>query len=196
MMMIDAMPIMGRAIAVLAATSCLAFGFSTTSARAQDSKKVTVEAETQLRVPSVDYRKDWVNLGTFSVLADKPADGAKQMHVVYTERKNLDKYLESGRFPDGTVLVKDVFAAKTEALTTGTASYPGTLAGRFVLFKDDAGKYRGSPRFGDGWGWAFYEGTETTRTVTTDFKTDCLGCHEPARATDLVYVQGYPVLRK
>jgi hypothetical protein len=33
-------------------------------------------------------------------------------------------------------------------------------------------------------------------TVTTNYKTDCLGDHEPARATDLVYVQGYPMLRK
>ena len=33
-------------------------------------------------------------------------------------------------------------------------------------------------------------------TVTTNYKTDCLGCHEPARATDLVYVQGYPMLRR
>jgi hypothetical protein len=50
------------------------------------------------------------------------------------------------------VLVKDVFAARTEALTTGTASYAGDLAGRFVMVKDDAGKLGSGPRFGDGWG--------------------------------------------
>jgi hypothetical protein len=196
MMMIKATLITSSAIIGLSTIASLAFGLWTMSANAEDTKKVTVEAEPQLRVPSVDYRKDWVNLGTYSVLADKPAEGAKQMHVVYTDRKNVDAYLATGQFPDGAVLVKDVFAAKTENLTTGTASYPGQLAGRFVMVKDSSGKLGPSPRVGDGWGWAFYEGPETTRTVTTNYKTDCLGCHEPVRKTDLVYVQGYTVLRK
>ncbi len=195
-MTINTTPVTKTAMAVFVSTVTLVFGLSTTSAKADDSKKTTVEAEAQLRVPSVDYRKDWVNLGTFSVLADNPTDGAKQIHTVYVERKYVEDFLKSGRFPDGTVLVKDVFAAKSENLTTGTASYPDRLAGRFVMVKDVAGRYSASPRFGDGWGWAFFEGTETTRTVTTDYKTDCLGCHEPVRATDLLYVQGYPVLRK
>lgn len=154
-----------------------------------------VEAEAVLRVPALDYRKDWVQLGTYSVLADKPADGAKQMHAVYTERKNLEAYLQSGTFPDGTVLVKDVWGTKTEALTTGTASYASQLEGRFVMVKDADGKLGTGPRFGDGWGWAFFPGNETTKTITADYKVDCLGCHEPARSTDLVYEQGYPILR-
>lgn len=152
-----------------------------------------VKAEGILRVPAADYRENWVQLGAFSILADKPEDGAKQLHVVYVERKNFEAYLASGAFPEGTVLVKDVYAAKTEPLTTGTVSYAGNLVGRFVMVKDKSTR---SPRFGDGWGWAFYEGGETKMTVTTDYKKDCLGCHEPARTTDLVYVRGYPILRK
>lgn len=154
-----------------------------------------VEAEPVLSVPKADYRKDWVHLGTYSVLADKAEDGAKQMHAVYTERKNLEAYLKSGSFPDGTVLVKDVWGTKTEALTTGTASYASQLEGRFVMVKDADGKLGTGPRFGDGWGWAFFPGNETTKTITADYKVDCLGCHEPARSTDLVYEQGYPILR-
>lgn len=160
------------------------------------AKPQSVEAEAVLQVPAVDYRKEWVQLGTFSVLADKPADGAKELHVVFTARQNLEAYLRTGRFPDGAVLVKDVFAARTEALTTGTSSYAGDLAGRFVLVKDGNGGLGSGPRFGDGWGWAFYEGAETKRTVTTDYKNDCLPCHEPARGQDLLYLQGYPLLRK
>lgn len=170
-------------------------------ARAQDKgaaapKPQSVEAEAVLQVPAVNYRKEWVQLGTFSVLADSPADGAKELHVVYTARQTLEEYLRTGRFPEGAMLVKDVFAARTEALTTGTASYAGDLAGRFVMVKDSAGKLGSGPRFGDGWGWSFYEGAEMKRTITTDYKNDCLGCHEPARGQDLLYLQGYPLLRK
>jgi hypothetical protein len=128
--------------------------------RGAAAKPQSVEAEAVLQVPAVDYRKEWVQLGTFSVLADKPADGAKELHVVFTARQNLEAYLRTGRFPDGAVLVKDVFAARTEALTTGASSYAGDLAGRFVLVKDGAGRLGNGLRFGDGWGWAFYEGAE------------------------------------
>lgn len=162
----------------------------------QVTKTDPVEVEAVLRVPNVDYRKEWVQLGAFSVLADKPAEGAKQMHVVYTDRQNVEAYLKNGKFPDGAVLVKDVWATKTEALTTGTASYPGELAGRFVMVKDSAGKLGKGPRFGDGWGWAFFSGNEKVKTVTGDYKVDCLTCHEPVRNQDLLYLQGYPALRK
>lgn len=156
-----------------------------------------VEAETILQVPSQDYRKNWVQLGTFAVHGDAPQEGAKEMHVVYVERKNLEAYVKSHEFPDGTVLVKDVFKTKTETLTTGTVSYAGELAGRFVMVRDKTNsKAPSSPRFGEGWGWAFYEGQEKRRTLTTDFKTDCLVCHEPARETNLIYTRGYPLLQQ
>lgn len=166
------------------------------AAVAQVTKTEPLEAEAVLRVPSADYRKDWVQLGHFSVLADKPEDGAKEMHAVYTERKNVEAFLKTGSFPDGAVIVKDAWGTKTEQLTTGKASYAGDLAGRFVMVKDSAGKLGSGPRFGDGWGWAFYKGTETAKTVTGDYKVDCLGCHEPVRNQGLLFLQGYPVLRQ
>lgn len=160
------------------------------------TKPKSIESESVLQVPTVDYRKEWAQLGTFSVLADNPTSGATQLHVIYTARHNLEEYLKKGRFPDGAVLVKDVFTARTETLTTGTASYAGDLAGRFVMVKDGSGKLSSGPRFGDGWGWAFYEGAEMKRTVTTDYKSDCLGCHAPVRSHDFLFLQGYPLLRK
>lgn len=186
-----------RIIATAALTvTAAAVAWAQDRSGAAAAKPESVEAEAVLQVPAVDYRKEWVQLGTFSVLADKPADGAKEIHVVYTARHNLEAYLRTGRFPDGAVLVKDIFAARTEALTVGTSSYAGNLSSRFVMVKDGAGKLGTGPRFGDGWGWASYEGAEIKRTVTTNYKNDCLSCHEPARAQDLVYVQGYPLLRK
>lgn len=180
----------------IAATAAAAVTINASSAQSTGSALAT-DASHNIFVPAVDYRRDWVQLGTFSLLADKPADGAKQMHVVYAERANVEAYLKSGKFPDGTVLVKDVFATKTEAMTTGTASYSDKLAGRFVMVKDEANKLAGkTPLWGDGWGWAFFEGNEAKKPVTKDYKAECLTCHEPARSTDLLYIQGYPILRK
>ena len=30
--------------------------------------------------------------------------------------------------------------------------------------------------------------------VSSDYKTDCLGCHVPARQNDWVYLEAYPML--
>src|SRR5262245_21421919 len=166
------------------------------TAGAQVTNSPPVDAEHVLRVPSLNYRKEWVQLGTFSVLADKPQDGAKELHAVYTERKNVEAYLKDGKFPDGAVFVKDVWNAKTEELTTGTSSYAGDLAGRFVMVKDAAGKLSSGPRFGDGWGWAFFAGNERVKRVTGNYKVACLRCHEPASKQGLHFLQGYPLLRK
>lgn len=157
----------------------------------------TAAPDKLLQVPAVDYRKEWVQLGSFSVLADDPAQGVAEMHVVYTDLTNVEAFLKNGVFPDGAVLIKDVLAVKTESLTTGTVGYGDQLKGRFVMVKDGSNKNAGSsPRWGDGWGWAFYEGAETVTTVTTDYTQDCLSCHEPARDQDFLYLQGYPVLKK
>lgn len=150
-----------------------------------------------LSVPAEDYRETWMFLGSFSVLADDPEEGAKEMHAVYAEREAVRTYLASGAFPDGAKIVKDVFETETEHLTTGTASYATHLAGRFVMVKDSQNrKADGSPLWGDGWGWAFYEGAEKQRTITTDYQSDCLGCHQPAQETDYLYTRGYPVLAR
>jgi hypothetical protein len=175
------------------AMAALAIAAAAGGSGAAAAQSQSVEAETILQVPAVDYRKEWVQLGTFSLLP--PAGGAQEIHVVYTARPNVDAYLKTGRFPDGAVLVKDIFAARTEALTAGTSSYAGDMLSRFVMVKDAAGKLGSGPRFGNGWGWASYDGAETKRTVTTNYKNDCLGCHVPARETDLIYVRGYPLLR-
>lgn len=140
-----------------------------------ENPAIKSELESLLHVPAADYRQEWILLGSFSVRADDAEKGAKELHVVYAEPKSVEVYRETGAFPDGTVLVKDVFAAKTEALTTGIASYADTLKGRFVMVKDKTDSYADkSPLWGDGRGWAFYEGTETRKTITTDYRKDCL----------------------
>jgi hypothetical protein len=180
------------AIALLAAAG---FYLQSVSVRTQDES--TSNLDSLLHIPAVDYQRDWVLLGSFSVLADEPSGGAKELHVVYSAPENVEAYRETGEFPDGAVLIKDVYSTTTETLTTGIVSYANTLEGRFVMVRDaDDEHASASPLWGDGWGWAFYEGAETTRTVTTDYVADCLGCHEPARESNLIYAQGYPILKR
>ncbi len=164
------------------------------SAQVTDTSPTNVEAV--LQIPGVDYRSQWVQIGAFSLLAEDPEDGARELHTVYAEPAAVEAWRRDGIFPDGAVIVKEAWSTRTEELTTGTASFADELQGRFVMVKDAAGKLGAGARFGDGWGWAFFAGAETRKTITGDYEVDCLACHEPARDQDLLFIQGYPTLRR
>jgi hypothetical protein len=147
-----------------------------------------------LHVPA-DYRANYQFLGTWSVAAEK-GQGAAQMHSVYASPGAVEGYKKLGHFPDGTVLVKEVFEATTGGMTTGTVSHVEMLKGWFVLVKDSKNSHPDSKLWGDGWGWSWFDAGNTTKSPTKDYKSECLACHQPAKGTDWIYVQGYPVLKK
>jgi hypothetical protein len=68
--------------------------------------------------------------------------------------------------------------------------------GWFVLVRDSKNSHPGNKLWGDGWGWSWFDAGNPSKTTSTDYKVDCLPCHEPARATDWIYVQGYPELKR
>jgi hypothetical protein len=147
-----------------------------------------------LRVPS-DYRTAYEALGTWAVAKDEGA-GSKQLHVVYASPGTIAAFRKDGHFPDGTVLVKEVFNTTTKSMTTGTVSSAGTRAGWFVMVKDKAGRFPGNKLWGDGWGWSWFDAKNDLKTTSTNYKTDCQGCHVPAQKSDWIYTGGYPVLAR
>jgi hypothetical protein len=92
--------------------------------------------------------------------------------------------------------VKEVFEATTQGMTTGTVSHARALKGWFVLMKDSKNSHPGNKLWGNGWGWSWLDAGNASKTTSTDYKADCLPCHEPARASDWIYVQGYPTLKQ
>jgi hypothetical protein len=69
-------------------------------------------------------------------------------------------------------------------MTTGTVSHAQTLKGWFILMKDSKNSHPGNKLWGNGWGWSWFDAGNPSKTTSTDYKQDCLPCHEPARATD------------
>src|SRR5215472_16980439 len=153
-----------------------------------------VDDKGNLHVPG-GYRTTYEALGSWAVAANE-GRGAKELHVVYASPGTTAAYRKDGRFPDGTVLVKEVFQAATEQKTTGTVSRAGTLKGWFVLVKGENGRYPDNHLWGDGWGWSWFDAGNPTKTTSKNYKTDCLGCHVPARGSDWVYVEGYQPLKR
>jgi len=173
--------------------ACVAADTSAPDGRGTSAQPV-VDAKGNLHVPE-DYHRTYQYLGTWSVLADG-GQAAKQIHVVYASPGTAVAYLNTGRFPDGTVLVKEVFTTATEQMTTGTVSREQKLKGWFVMVKDSKGRHPGNKLWGDGWGWSWFNAGNPAKTTSTDYKTDCMACHIPAQAKDWVYVQGYPSMNR
>jgi hypothetical protein len=149
-----------------------------------------VDKTGNIRKPS-DYRDHYQALGTFTVLDPK----GDQMHYTYASPGTAEYYRKTGKYADGTVLVKEVFGTEHAQMTTGDAHWASGTKVWFVMIKDAKGRYPGNPLWGDGWGWALFKSDAPDKQVSTDYKKDCLGCHIPAKATDCVYIQGYPVLK-
>ena len=183
------------ALSSLLATSLAAYGQTGITAATNDPKtEAVVDASGNLRVPE-DYRAVYQFLGSWAVAADQ-GQGSKEIHVVYAAPDTIAAYRKDGRFPDGSVLVKEVFEATTAAMTTGTVSHAQKLKGWFVMVKDSKNSHPGNRLWGDGWGWSWFDATNPSKTTSTDYKVNCLTCHVPARASDWIYVQGYPALKK
>jgi cytochrome P460 len=175
--------------------SVAAFGQTGITAATNDPKtEAVVDTNGNLRVPA-DYRAVYQFLGSWAVAADQ-GQGSKEIHVVYAAQDAIAAYRKDGRFPDGSVLVKEVFEATTAAMTTGTVSHAQKLKGWFVMVKDSKNSHPGNRLWGEGWGWSWFDAANPVKTTSKDFRTDCLGCHIPAKATDWIYVSGYPGLKK
>jgi hypothetical protein len=148
-----------------------------------------------------DFRSDWTFLGTWSI-AEKDVErsseasghGAAGLHNVYTQPGVAEHFRQNGTFPDGAVLVKELLKAVTAPMTTGTVSRATEVEGWFILIKDTEGRFSANPLWGDGWGWALFNVDQPDTAVTKNYKTECIGCHIPARDDDWIYVSGYPVL--
>ena len=156
--------------------------------------EAVVDANGNLRVPS-DYRAAYQFLGSWAVAADH-GQGSKEIHDVYASPETVAGYRKEGHFPDGVVLVKEVFETATGTMTTGTVSRAQTLKGWFVLVRDSKNSHPGNKLWGDGWGWSWFDAANPSKTTSTDYKANCLPCHVPARASDWIYVQGYPALKQ
>jgi hypothetical protein len=198
-------------VAVLAIT---AFAFATSAPTSPGAESAAGRAKVdsavdpfgKLHVPG-NYRTTYQLLGTWAIAKDQ-GPGSAELHVVYASPGTIDAYRKNGNFPDGTVLVKEVYRAATSAMTTGMVSHIDSLRGWFVMVRDRNGRHAENEAWGDGWGWSWFDAANpsvASRNLpmkdgiprpTLDYKDNCKGCHAPAQATEWIYTEGYLPLKR
>jgi hypothetical protein len=154
----------------------------------------------KLKLPA-GFRR-WVFLGaplTPNALNDGEAN-FPEFHHVYVEEKNLDVYLKTGTFPEGTILIKELTRVLTPTFPDGSRTEPsgrgyfnGELNGIDASVKD-------SKRYArtNGWGYFTFGHHPMPYKQTASEKpvSECAGCHLANVAkTDMTWVQFYPLLR-
>ena len=164
-----------------------------TGAEDQESFSPFVDAEGNIELPK-NFRTRMVHMGSWFV----PDGEASGFHDVYTEASTIEAYRRTGEFPDGATLVKELRPHKAGVYTTGAGVSFATedVKQWFVMIRDAEGRFPDNPLWGRGWGWALYKPANPSTNLAKNFQTDCFGCHIPAQATDLIYVEAYPTLNE
>ena len=148
-----------------------------------------VRPDGSFHFPGPSARDGLAHLGSWFV----PEGDARGFHHVYTQPEALTAFRETGAFPDGAVLLKEIVRHRVGDYTTGrNVASAADTAQWFLMVKDKAGRFPNHPLWQEGWGWALFEARAPTVNATKSFAADCQGCHLPARGTDWVYMQGYP----
>src|SRR5215475_5085589 len=156
--------LIGIAAAVWALRSAAADGRSELRmSRANGHQEAVADTQGNLHVPA-NYRTAYEFLGTWAIAADKGV-GSSEFHIVYATPGTAAAYHASGRFPDGTALIKEVYGTATAPMTTGTVSHAQTLKGWFVMVRDSKNSYPGNLLWGDGWGWSWFDAGNPTKTT-------------------------------
>jgi Cytochrome P460 len=175
--------------------------FHTTPVVAQAQRSAAVfNSDGKMQLPT-GYRR-WVFVGA-PLTPDGLNNGKAnfpEYHHVYVEAHNLDAYLKTGSFPEGTVFVKELTRVLDPAFPDGSRTEPsgrGYFNGAYncmdVTVKD-------SKRFAKTNGWGFFNfghhPEPCEKTAAERSATECAGCHIANVAkTDMTWIQFYPELR-
>ena len=116
-----------------------------------------------------------------------------EFHSVYMDPESFAEYEKTGKYRDGTVLVKELSSVGSKNAPSGNGYFQGKFTGLEATIKD-------SKRFKDEPGnWAYFSFGHKyplKAEVSKNSVAACNQCHEAnAQKDDWVFSQYYPVLR-
>ena len=158
-----------------------------------EEKVAEVTGEVQIERPA-GYR-EWIFVGT-PVTPNDMNDGKAafpEFHNVYIDPESYNEYKKTGKFRDGTLMVKELVSVGSKSAASGNGYFQGDFTGLEVAMKDS----KQFPKEPGNWGYfSFTNPDGTLKSKATAFPTaECNACHQAAAAEDLVFTQYYPILR-
>ncbi len=143
-------------------------------------------SDAQLKLPE-NYR-EWVYLTTGFDMSYSP-NASPDHHMfdnVFVNPEAYKGFLETGTWPDKTMLVLEGRMAEGKGSINQKGNYQGTeTMGIEVHVKDEA-------RFAGKWAFFIFDNVKTAKMVPADMA--CYSCHAEHAAVDTTFVQFYPTL--
>jgi len=155
----------------------------------------------RLKVPT-GFRR-WVFVG--APLTPNGLNNGKanfpEYHNVYIQAQNVDAYLKTGEFPEGTVIVKELTRLLNPTFPDGSRFEPSGHGFFNGEFNGIDATVKDSKRFAKTNGWGFFtfghHPEPYAATAAESPAETCAGCHAANVAkTDMTWVQFYPLLHE
>ena len=173
-----------------------------------ENSAVTFDSEGNLLRPE-GYR-EWIFIGTPLTPNDMNNGKAPfpEFHAVYIDPASWAHYKKTGKFRDGTVLMKELISVGSKQATSGVGYFMGEYLGLEAAvkskarFPDEPGNWAyhsfttpGSPMEGDEMREQIHAGAQLKDKAKAFPTAVCASCHQASAAEDMVFTQFYPVLR-
>jgi hypothetical protein len=173
-------------LVLLAGAGGLAFGRAE-PAPAPDPAHLRYTPDGRAIVPS-NYR-DWPFLSAGLDMNYSDPSAGMDHHTfdnVFVDPDSLAAFRATGRWPDGTVLVKE----DRGGVTKGSINKSGQFQGEDVMGLEL--HVKDSRRFEGGWGFFLFSKDSPAQKIPTT--AQCYACHQAHGAVDSTFVQFYPTL--
>ena len=134
---------------------------------------------------SPEHYREWVYLSTGFDMSYRsaPQMGHHMFDNVFVDPESYRLFLKTGTWPDKTMLVLEVRAARDRGSINRTGNYQDVeLIGLEVHLKDEK-------RFPDKWAFFEFDGEPVGKLVPRT--ADCYSCHAAHGAVDTTFVQFY-----
>lgn len=140
--------------------------------------------------------REWVYVGTPVTPNDLNNGKAAfpEFHNVYIDPKSWSYWKKTGKFRDGTILIKELVSVGSKGAVSGAGYFQGDFLGLEATIKSEK-HFKDQPG-----NWAYFSfSTKDHKSLTKSAKAfppeACNSCHENSAADDFVFTQYYPVLR-
>lgn len=167
----------------------------TTKAHPNPLEKSAAVFEGQDTMLRPEGYREWVFVGSSTGLnympnpAPSSANSREDYKHVYINPAAYREFAQTGKFPEGTVMVLEIASAAVKSEPGLQGSYASEYIALEASVKD-------SKRFPGG--WAYFGFTDMQGKALAKAKPfpdgACLSCHQRKAATDHVFTQFYPVL--
>ena len=156
---------------------------------------VSFTKDGKLKLPALGSWREWPFLGTPLTPNDlnKGKAAFPEFHHVYMDAVSFKAYQRTGRFPEGTVICKELVTVGTKKASSGRGYFEGEHNGFEIAHKSKR-LYPSEPG-----NWAYYSFGHHAPPYASAAKrqpvANCAACHQGLADEDMVFSQYYPNLR-